>query len=108
MKLGDVVADARLAKVRELRAALAGANARAVAAEARAAAMEAHFPLALAALKDLAGLGPGESMTVVDGWNLALRRRNVSGLSAETTETEAGEYPVKVRNYSKIRCDFRN
>ena len=83
MKTNDIVADARVARVRELKAALAEATARATKAETERDALLVHFDIALAALFDFANLDAAATLRIIDGWNLLLRTRTVSKLSSE-------------------------
>ena len=79
----DIIRDARVARVRELKAELAATKAQQQAVEAERDALMAHFALALVALRDFEQVGPDGHFCIVDGWNAILRGRNVSKLTSE-------------------------
>ena len=72
MSAQDVILGARVAHVRELKAALAAAKAENAALRDENAALKAHLDLALLAAEDLEGLPAGGRLEVWDGWNLVL------------------------------------
>ena len=83
MTANDIVGDARVARVRELKTELAAAKARVQEVESERDALKAHFDLALVALRDFEQLGPKGRLRIIDGWNAILRYRNVSKLTSE-------------------------
>jgi hypothetical protein len=83
MTANEIVADARVLKVRELKTALEKASARAAKAEAELEALKAHFDLALVALADFSAMEAHGKMLIVDGWNAVLKERNTSRLPPE-------------------------
>ena len=78
MKSNDIIADARMLHLRELKAALAATKERLQKAEAERDLLLAHFPLAMVALDDFKGLSPGQEFRIIDGWNAILRQKNIS------------------------------
>lgn len=72
MDAQDVMLGARVAHVRELKAALAQAKAENAALRDENAALRAHFDFALLAAEDLRGLPPDGRLEIWDGWNLIL------------------------------------
>ena len=96
MKSNDIVADARMMHLRELKNALADAKARLQKAESERDALSAHFSLGLAALHDFGGLGAGAEFRIVDGWNAILRMKNVSKLSSDHVSALKKEYLAKL------------
>ena len=70
MTVNDIVKDARVAHVRELKAEIASLKASLAAAQAACAAWESHFALALAAARDAARLPDGGDVLILDGWNI--------------------------------------
>ena len=72
MDAQDLILGARVARVRELRTALAQAKAENAALRDENAALKAHLDLALLAAEDLRGLPPGGRLEIWDGWNLVL------------------------------------
>jgi len=88
----SVIEDARVARVRELKTALAEAKERLVRVEEERAALLAHFDLALAALHDFEQLGEGAQLRIIDGWNAILRHRNVSKLTSEEISRLKADY----------------
>lgn len=97
MTANDIVKDARLLKVRELKSALEKAVARAVAAEAELETLTAHFNLALLALRDFEELCQNGRMLVVDGWNAVLKERNVAKLTPEDVKRMRLELLDRIR-----------
>ena len=83
MTSSNIVEDARVAHVRELKTEIAALKARVVQAEADRTALGSHLHLAMMALHDFERLTTGENFRIIDGWNAILRRRNVSKLTAE-------------------------
>ena len=83
MTANDIIGDARVARVRELKRELAAAKARVQEVESERDALKAHFDLALVALRDFEQLGPEGHLRIIDGWNAILRYRNVSKLTSE-------------------------
>ena len=92
MTANDIIGDARVARVRELKTALAETKARLAQAEAERDALMAHFPLALAALKDFEEMPPDGALRIIDGWNVILRTRSVSKLTTEDISKLKAEY----------------
>ena len=92
MTVNDIIGDARNARARELKTALAEAKARLAEAEAARDALLSHFDLALAALHDFERLGPDGSFRIIDGWNVLLHCRNVSKLSSEEISKLKADY----------------
>lgn len=83
MTANDIIGDARVARVRELRAELTATKARLQEIESERDALLAHFDLALVALRDFEQIGPTGRLRIIDGWNTLLRGRNVSKLASE-------------------------
>ena len=92
MKANDIIADARMLHLRELKAALAATKERLQKAESERDLLLAHFPLALAALDDFKGLSPRREFRIIDGWNAILRQRNISKLSSADVSRMKKEY----------------
>ena len=92
MTANDIIGDARVARVRELKTALAAAKARLAQTEAERDALMAHFPLALAALKDFETMPTDGRLRIIDGWNVILRTRSVSKLTSEDISQLKAEY----------------
>lgn len=92
MTANDVVGDARVARVRELKAELAAVKARLAQAEADRDVLASHFELALVALRDFERAEPDGRLRIVDGWNVILRGRNVAKLSSEDISKLKAEY----------------
>ena len=92
MKSNDIMADARMMHLRELKSALACAKARLSKAEAERDLLVSHFGLALVALRDFERMPADGTLRIVDGWNAVLRLRNVSRLSAERISALKKEY----------------
>ena len=92
MTSNGILNDARVARVRELTAALAEANARLVQAEAERNSLIAHLHVAVLALHDLGQLPANVNLRIIDGWNAILRGRNVSKLTAEDISSLKNEY----------------
>ena len=72
MSAQDVIMDARVAHVRELKAEIARLRDANRALQTENAALKAHFDLALVAAQDLRELESGEKLVIFDGWNLIL------------------------------------
>ena len=87
-----VIEDARVARVRELKTALAEAKERLVRVEEERDSLLAHFDLALVALHDFEQLGKEAQLHIIDGWNAILRRRNVSKLTSEEISRLKADY----------------
>ena len=83
MKSNDIIADARMLHLRELKTALADVKARLLKAESERDLLAAHFSLGLVALRDFEHLASGAEFRIVDGWNAVLRLKNVSKLSSD-------------------------
>lgn len=96
MNSNDIVADARLSHLRELKRALAETKDRLQKTEAELRALLAHFPLAMAAIRDLGALPPGGVLRIVDGWNAVLKLRNVAKLSSEDVSRLKKEYLARL------------
>ena len=92
MTANGVIEEARVARVRELKAALAEAKERLVRVEEERDSLLAHFDLALVALHDFEGLGEGAQLQIIDGWNAILRHRNVSKLTSEEISKLKADY----------------
>ena len=88
----NVIDDARVARVRELKTALAEAKERLARVEEERDSLLAHFDLALVALHDFEQLGEGAQLQIVDGWNAILRHRNVSKLTSEEISQLKADY----------------
>ena len=97
MTANEIVADARMLKVRELKTALEKANQRAVRAESELDTLRAHFDLALAALADFSAMGAGGKMLIVDGWNSILKKRNTAKLPPEEVKRLKAAMLARVR-----------
>lgn len=92
MKSNDIVADARVSQMRELKRSLAEVKERLARAESDLSLLVAHFSLGMAALHDFEGLPDGAEFRIIDGWNAILRHRNVSKLSSEDISGLKKEY----------------
>ena len=92
MTANDIIGDARVARVRELKTALAAAKAQLAQVEAERDALLAHTHLAAMALRDFEQLAPGVELRIIDGWNAILRGRNVSKLTSEDISKLKAEY----------------
>lgn len=92
MTAANIIMDARVAHVRELKTELAKVKARLVSAESDRDALVSHFALALTALHDFERLPCNAQFCIIDGWNAILHNRNVSKLSSE--------------NVSKLKAEF--
>ena len=92
MKSNDIIADARVMRLKELKLSLADVKARLAKMEAERDLLSAHFSLGLAALRDFERLPEGAVLRIVDGWNAILRFRNVSKLSADDISRLKKEY----------------
>ena len=88
----NVIEDARVARVRELKTALAEAKERLARVEDERDSLLAHFDLALVALHDFEHLGEGAQLQIIDGWNAILRHRNVSKLTSEEISKLKADY----------------
>ena len=92
MTANTVIEDARVARVRELKTALAAAKERLVRVEDERDSLLAHFDLALVALHDFEQLGKETHLHIIDGWNAILRHRNVSKLTSEEISQLKADY----------------
>ena len=92
MTANSVIEDARVARVRELKTALAEAKERLVRVEEERDSILAHFDLALVALHDFEQLEEGSRLQIIDGWNAILRHRNVSKLTSEEISKLKADY----------------
>lgn len=92
MTAANIIMDARVAHVRELKTELAKVKARLVSAESDRDVLVSHFALALTALHDFERLPCDAQFCIIDGWNAILHNRNVSKLSSE--------------NVSKLKAEF--
>lgn len=72
MTANEIFHDARVARVRELRAEIARLNAALAQTRAERDALRGHFALALAAARDAEALPAGGRLALVDGWNALL------------------------------------
>ena len=92
MTANSVIEEARVARVRELKTALAEAKERLVRVEEERDSILAHFDLALVALHDFEQLEEGARLQIIDGWNAILRHRNVSKLTSEDISKLKADY----------------
>ena len=92
MTANSVIEDARVARVRELKTALAEAKERLVRVEDERDSLLAHLDLALVALHDFEQLGSEGRLHIIDGWNAILRHRNVSKLTSEEISKLKADY----------------
>ena len=92
MKSNDIIADARVMHLRELKSSLAEVKSRLAKAEAERDLLSAHFNLGLVALRDFERLPEGAELRIVDGWNAILRLRNVAKLKPEEISRLKKEY----------------
>ena len=92
MTANDIIGDARVAHVRELKTALAAAKAQLAQVEAERDALLAHTHLAAIVLRDFEQLAPDGQFRIIDGWNAILRGRNVSKLTSEDISKLKAEY----------------
>ena len=92
MKSNDIIADARVMHLRELKTSLTDVKARLAKVEAERDVLSAHFSLSLVALRDFERLPEGAGLRIIDGWNAILRFRNVSKLSADDISRLKKEY----------------
>ena len=92
MTANSIIEDARVARVRELKTALAAAKERLVRVEDERDSLLAHFDLALVALHDFEQLGEEAQLQIIDGWNAILRHRNVSKLTSEEISQLKADY----------------
>ena len=88
----NVIEDARVARLRELKTALAETKERLVRVEDERDSLLAHFDLALVALHDFEQLGKESQLHIIDGWNAILRHRNVSKLTSEEISRLKADY----------------
>ena len=92
MTATTIIEDARIARVRALKTALAETKERLVRAEVERDSLLAHLDLALVALHDFEQLGPERRFRIIDGWNAILRHRNVSKLTSEEISCLKADY----------------
>ena len=92
MTANSVIEEARVARVRELKTALAETKERLVRVEDERDSLLAHFDLALVALHDFEQMGEGAQLQIIDGWNAILRHRNVSKLTSEEISRLKADY----------------
>ena len=92
MTATTIIEDARIARVRALKTALAETKERLVRAEVERDSLLAHLDLALVALHDFEQLGPERRFRIIDGWNAILRHRNVSKLTSEEISKLKADY----------------
>ena len=92
MTANTIIEDARVARVRELKTALAGAKERLVRVEEERDSLLAHLDLALVALHDFEQMGEEAQLHIIDGWNAILRHRNVSKLTSEDISKLKADY----------------
>ena len=92
MTANSVIEEARVARVRELKTALAEAKERLARVEDERDSLLAHFDLALVALHDFEQLGEASQLHIIDGWNAILRHRNVSKLTSEEISKLKADY----------------
>ena len=82
MNANDVIADGRVAHVRELKAEVARLRSELAAAKNALASWESHFEWAVAAARDADRLPPDGRVVVVDGWNFQLGAHGRGGAPA--------------------------
>ena len=92
MTANNIIEDARVARVRELKTALAAAKERLVQVEEERDSLLAHFDLALVALHDFEQMGEAAQLQIIDGWNAILRHRNVAKLTSEDISKLKADY----------------
>ena len=92
MTANTIIEDARVARVRELKTALAEAKERLVRVEEERDSLLAHLDLALVALYDFGQMGEETHLHIIDGWNAILRHRNVSKLTSEEISKLKADY----------------
>lgn len=92
MTANDIIGDARVARVRELKTALAAVKAQLAQVEAERDALLAHTHLAAIVLRDFEQLAPDGQFRIIDGWNAILRGRNVSKLTSDDISKLKAEY----------------
>ena len=92
MNSNDVINDARVAHVRELKAEIARLRAELSAATNELGEWRAHFDLAVLAASDAASVPPGGRIVVVDGCNLLFNgyNRDKAALLADAARIDAG------------------
>ena len=110
MTANDIIGDARVARVRELRKELAAAKARVQEVEAERDALKAHFDLALVALRDFEQLGSEHHLRIIDGWNAILRYRNVSKLTSEDISKLKAAYlaDLGIEQSGRVPCGLHS
>ena len=79
MDANDVIADGRVARVRELKTEVARLKSELAAAQNSLAAWERHFDWAVLAARDADRLPQGGRIVIVDGWNVQLGARGPNG-----------------------------
>ena len=92
MKSNEIVVDARVSLVRNLKSELAESKKRLAEVEAERDVLLAHFSLGLAALFDFAQLPSEAPFRIIDGWNAILHSRAVSKLTSEDISRLKAEY----------------
>ncbi|MBO5941586.1 MAG: hypothetical protein J6R18_10375 [Kiritimatiellae bacterium] len=92
MKANDIVNDARMLHLRELKASLSESKKRLQKAESDRDLLLAHFSLALAAIYDFRNLPDGGQLRIIDGWNAILKEKNVAKLSKDDVSRLKKEY----------------
>ena len=91
MTANDIVADARVAQVRELKAELADARERLAKAENERNLIASHCAAGIAAIHDFEQLGGDGELKIIDGWNAILRMKNVAKMtSGEISSLKSG------------------
>ena len=88
MSAQDIIGNARIAHVRELKTEVARLKADNAALRDELSALRAHFDLAVLAASDLKGLPEGAHYVVIDGWNLILGAQK-EAVSPEDLEAQA-------------------
>ena len=104
----SVIEEARVARVRELKTALAEAKERLVRVEEERDSILAHFDLALVALHDFEQLEEGSRLQIIDGWNAILRHRNVSKLTSEEISQLKADYLANLAPFVENVKTVRN
>ena len=92
MKSNDIVNEARMLHLRELKTSLAETKKRLQKVESDKDLLLAHFPLALAAIYDFRNLPDDKELRIIDGWNTILKEKNLAKLSKDDISRLKKEY----------------
>ena len=92
MKSNDIVNEARMLHLRELKTSLAETKKRLQKVESDKDLLLAHFPLALAAIYDFRNLPDDKELRIIDGWNAILKEKNLAKLSKDDISRLKKEY----------------